>query len=79
MAEPMKTISIKLPAALDRKLSRLAREQGASRSAVLREALQSYEGRIGRSFAQEAGDLAGSLSGPRDLSTSDEYMSDYGK
>ena len=79
MGEPMRTISIKVPEALDRALTELAERRNASRSAILREALESFTRGRGTSVAAQAGDLAGSLSGPRDLSTSDKHLSGYGQ
>ena len=75
----VRTISVKLPDDLDQELTRLARQRGASRSAVLREALERFARGISDSFAARAGDLAGSIEGPSDLSTAHDHMADYGQ
>jgi metal-responsive CopG/Arc/MetJ family transcriptional regulator len=75
----MRVVSIKLPEALDAELTAIARRRNASRSAILREALETYArgGRI--SVTKAARDLIGSLQGARDLSTSEKHMSGYGE
>lgn len=79
MAAPMRTVSFKLPEDLDDALSELARSRGASRSAVVREALEALAKGKRRSVAALAGDLVGSVDGPVDLATSRKHMSGYGK
>ena len=71
----MKTISLKVPDGLDAHLERLAVERGTSKSELVRQALEAHlESLLGgageRSFAMLAGDLAGCILGPADLSTS---------
>ncbi len=75
----MRTISLKLPEILDRKLTRLATRRRTTRSAVLRAALEAYAEREGRSPEGFAPDLAGSLQGPKDLSSSPRHMAGYGR
>ena len=75
----MKTISIKVPEELDLKLTGMARERGASRSAVFRAALETFARGEKESVAARAQDLAGCLSGPNDLSTSTKHMVGYGE
>ena len=72
-------VSIKLESDLDTELSALARRRNVSRSAVVREALRAYT--VGRrpSALDLAGDLAGILRGPGDLSTNKRHMKDFGK
>jgi predicted transcriptional regulator len=72
-------VSIKLPEALDERLSEIARRRNASRSAILREALEAFARGSNPSVAEVAADLAGSLQGPRDLSSHAKYMEGYGK
>lgn len=79
MHGPMRTVSFKLPAELDRALSELARRRRSSRSAVVRDALQVLTSDRRRSVTALAGDLVGSLEGPRDLSTNPKHMDDFGK
>jgi predicted transcriptional regulator len=75
----MRIVSLKLPANLDRELTKIARRRNASRSAVLREALESFARGSQRSVTAAAADLVGSLRGPRDLSTSPKHLSGYGE
>ena len=75
----MRVVSIKLPEDLDNELSEIARRRNATRSAVLREALEAFARGPRRSVTAAAGDLVGSLEGPRDLSTSKKHMAGYGE
>jgi predicted transcriptional regulator len=75
----MKTVSFKLPAALDRQLDELARTRGTTRSALVREALQGLARGKRRSVTAAAGDLVGAIEGPSDLSSNPKYMLGYGK
>ena len=75
----MRTITIKLPEHLERLLDELARQRGSTRSAVLRDALEAYAGRARPTATAVAGDLVGSLRGPRDLSTSPSHLDDFGE
>ena len=75
----MRAISLKLPDALDRRLTELAVRRKTSRSALLREALEAYACEPSRSVTALAGDLVGSLDGPKDLSSSPRHLSDYGR
>lgn len=79
MAEPMRTISLKLPEDLDRVLIELARRRRSTRSALLREAVEVLIRQHARTVADLADDLAGSLSGPKNLSSSAKHMSGYGE
>lgn len=79
----MRPVSFKLPAALDERITRVARRRHTSPSAVVREALEAIgEGDASRgaqSVGEAAADLAGILTGPRDLSTSKKHMAGYGR
>jgi predicted transcriptional regulator len=77
----MDPISIKLSKQLQELLDTLAKQRGLTRSAVVREALQAYaaESGTGATAAAAAGDLVGSLDGPRDLSTSAKHMRGFGE
>lgn len=79
MHDSMRTVSVKLPADLDRTLSELARRRGTSRSAVVREALEALSAEKGHSVTALAGDLVGSLTGPEDLSINPQHLADFGK
>lgn len=74
----MRIVTVKLPDDLDRMLDLLAQRQGATRSTVIRQALVALAAERGWSVGALAADLAGSLEGPRDLSTASEHMSEYG-
>ncbi len=63
----MKTISLKLPIALNAKLKLVAKRRNTNRSAIVREALEMYLNRkekpLRGSFTDLAGDLIGCLDG----------------
>jgi predicted transcriptional regulator len=77
----MDPISIKLSKQLQELLDSLAKQRGLTRSAVVREALQAYakESGVPSSAGAAAGDLVGSLDGPRDLSTAAKHMRGFGE
>jgi Arc/MetJ-type ribon-helix-helix transcriptional regulator len=79
----MKTVSLKLPDALRRKLERAARERRQSKSDVIRSALEQYlngERPAGRgSFLEAAADLIGCVEGPGDLSYNPNHMEGFGR
>jgi predicted transcriptional regulator len=82
-AAEMKTLSVKLPDALEAKLSALAQKRGVSKSEVVREALEALLVRD-RSHRRAsalalAKDLAGCLAGPGDLSFNKDYLKGYGR
>jgi Arc/MetJ-type ribon-helix-helix transcriptional regulator len=79
MTAPMRTVSFKLPEDLDDALNELARTRRSSRSALVREALESLAKGKRRSVTALAGDLVGSVEGPSDLATNRKHMSGYGK
>jgi predicted transcriptional regulator len=75
----MRAISLKLPDSLDRRLTELAEQRKTSRSALLRAALEAYANEPARSVTALAEDLAGSLEGPKDLSSSPRHFEGYGR
>ncbi len=79
----MKSLSLKLPDALDAKLAAVARKRRASKSAVVREALEAYIAHGGKvipgSALDLAKDLAGCLEGSGDLSYNKRYMRGFGR
>lgn len=79
MANPMRTVSFKLPEQLDDALSDLARRRNSSRSALVREALEALAAGERRSVTTIVDELVGPLDGPVDLSTNPRHMSGYGK
>ena len=77
------TLSVKLPTALHKRLESEASQRGTTKSAVVREALEELlrngaRPRKGSLYAMTS-DLAGSLEGPRDLSSSKARMRGYGR
>ena len=79
MTTPMRTVSFKLPEELDDALNELARSRGASRSALVREAIESLAKGKRRSVTSVAGNLVGSVEGPTDLASNRKHLSGYGK
>ena len=79
----MTTISLKVPETLAIRLEDTARRRGVSKSVLIRSALEVY---LQTNTAEEPGsalsqaaDLAGSLSGPQDLSTNKTYLRNFGQ
>jgi hypothetical protein len=76
-------MTLKIPPRLAAELEAFARSRGASRSAVVREAITEYLAR--ESIASRgscldlARDLVGIVEGPRDLATSPKHLEDYGR
>ena len=79
MANPMRTVSFKLPEHLDDALSDLARRRKSSRAALVREALEGLATGGRRSVTAAVDGLVGALDGPTDLSTNPKHRSGYGK
>jgi Arc/MetJ-type ribon-helix-helix transcriptional regulator len=79
----MKTLSLKLPDALDVKIAALAAQRRSSKSEVIRSVLEAYLADRGTTATASAldlaGDLVGSLEGENDLSHSREHMRGYGE
>jgi len=78
MGEPMRTISLKVPADLDEILTDLAKRRHSTRSAVLREALELLANRERKTVGELARDLMGCVDGPEDLATNPKHMKGYG-
>ena len=77
----MTTVSLKVPAVLEQRLARLARSRGASRSAVIREALERLLNEASAhpdSCLALASDLIGSVEGPADLSHNKKHLEGCG-
>lgn len=79
MANPMRTVSFKLPGQLDDALTDLARRRRSSRSALVREALEGLVASGRRSVTAAVDGLVGPLDGPTDLSTNPKHLAGYGK
>lgn len=79
----MATITCKISEKLNARLEAMARLRRVSKSAILREALESKTRASARSAAPSAYDLVkhlrGSLQGPADLSTNPRHMRGFGE
>jgi predicted transcriptional regulator len=75
----MRTVSFKLPEDLDDAIAELARRRHSTKSELVREGLAALAKSGPRSVTASAGNLVGSLDGPRDLSTGKRHMVGYGK
>ena len=81
----MRTVTIKLPDGLAARLEGLVRRRSTTRSAVVREAVESLLSREGSdadagSCLDLARDLAGSLAGgPKDLSSNKKHLRGFGR
>ena len=80
----MSTISFKVPETLEAELSAAASRRGVSKSALVREAIQSYllfeeTAERPESALSQVADLVGAFSGPADLSVSRKYMEGFGE
>lgn len=79
----MKTLSLKLPEALDCQIDVIAKQWGSSKAAVVRRALDAYLASepLPRSVSalDLAGELVGVLEGPDDLSYRAEHLRGYGE
>jgi Arc/MetJ-type ribon-helix-helix transcriptional regulator len=83
-ADAMRTISLKLPDALDTKLRAAARKRNINKSELVREALEAFFARGNGpemlSCLDLAPDLAGSLdSGVGDLSFNKKHLEEFGR
>ncbi|MCY3777893.1 MAG: ribbon-helix-helix domain-containing protein [Candidatus Aminicenantes bacterium] len=79
----MNTVSLKVPDPLAAAITETARQKGVSKSALIREALTEYLGRLeteqpGSALSRVA-DLLGILSGPEDLSVNKDYLEGFGR
>jgi len=79
----MHSISLKLPKALNAKLAVTAKRRGASKSAIVREAIEDYFARNGTAYSLSVGEIAKKLrgsvdGGPRDVSYNKKHMKGFG-
>ena len=79
MADPMRTVSFKLPPLLVDALNDLARRRRSSRSALIREALELFAQDKRQSVTARIDALIGGVDGARDLSSNPKHLSRYGK
>jgi hypothetical protein len=79
----MKTLSLKLPELLFEQLTSIAKKRGESKSALVREAIKLITGEnhdLNRGSCLDiAQDLAGFVSGPKDLSFNKKHLRGYGE
>lgn len=79
----MNTTTIKLPPDMENRLKAEAKRRSASKSMLVREALELYlaekRTKAGVSCLDAASDLAGSIKGPADLSTHKRHMEGFGR
>jgi predicted transcriptional regulator len=75
----LKTMTIKLPPNLGTKVARLAKKRGATRSEIVREAIEAFAEDERPSFSESAAQYRGAAIGPGDLSTNRRYLEDFGK
>ena len=79
----MRTLTVKVPERLDLRLAALGKRRGTTKSEVVREALETFceapGGKAAGSCLDLAGDIAGSLEGPRDLSRNEKHLRGYGQ
>jgi len=78
----MSTVSLNRPEKLATRLAAAARRRGMTRSALVRDALESYLRREGPgtgSAADLARDLIDVVEGPRDLSERSKHMNGFGR
>ena len=79
----MNTISLKVPDRLAVAITETARQKGVSKSALIREALTEYLGRLETeqlgSALSRVSDLEGILHGPEDLSVNKHYLEGFGR
>jgi hypothetical protein len=78
----MTTVSLKMPEALEQKLARVAQRRGASKSDVMREALERFLDTSAPhpdSCLDLASDLIGCVEGPADLSYNKKLLEGFGK
>lgn len=86
MEKSMKTITLRVPEVLESRIAGLARDRGTSKSAVVREAVETYlneatEGRTG-SMSERVEDLLGAIDGPHaptDLASNEKHLEGYGQ
>ena len=79
----MTTVSLKLPDPLAVRLAETARQKSMSKSALIRDALETYlrsDDAVGKDSALSlVADARGMLSGPEDLSFHKEHLGKFGR
>ncbi len=80
----MSTISLKVPDTLEAELCAAASRRGVSKSALVREAIQSYlltaeKAERPESALSQVADLVGAFPGPADLSVGKNHLDGFGE
>lgn len=76
----MRSLTIRLPHEAEAKLEVLARREKRTRSDIVREAIERYEGARPVTVGELAGPYCGiEKGGPRDVSYNPRYMRDFGR
>lgn len=79
----MKTLSLKVSASIDKRLTKFVQRRGITKSDAMRAALEAYLESAGTaangSVLDLASDLAGCIQGPGDLSTHPRHMKGFGE
>jgi len=80
----MKTMSLKIPEALEEKIERAVRRRRLTKSEVIRQALELFLLEEPPPYPPDSAldlmaNLAGCLEGPPDLSTNEEHLEGYGR
>ena len=80
----MKTMSLKLPPALEEELESAVRRHRTTKSEVVRRALEQFlrgerPQHVGPSILDRAADLVGCVEGPEDLSSNETHLEGYGR
>ena len=79
----MDLLSVKIPKALQNRLEAAAKKRKASKSAIVREALEKHlnenGGKVCASGLDRIRDLVGCLEGPDDLATNKKYFKGFGR
>jgi predicted DNA-binding protein len=76
----LKTLSIKVPAALSARVAKLAKSRKSTVSALVREAIELYAPSEGASFEEAAREFIGCVDGgPGDLATNRKHLKGFGR
>lgn len=75
----MRTLTVKVPEALDAAITAVARERGTTRSDVVRHALLAAVHPREVTMEELIGDLVGCVEGPGDLATNPAHMEGFGR
>jgi hypothetical protein len=74
-----KSMTVKVPPSLSAKVTRLAKARAATRSQIVRDALEAYGGETRPPFSEAAGEFCGAAVGPEDLATNPDHLEDFGR